>query len=122
MDAAADHPTTLAQRSQGGRHQRADRREYDGGVELLGRSLGRITGPHRTKPTGEILSCDVAGSSEREQAPALVDRDLGDDVGRRTEAVETEAFDVIPAEPQRAVADEAGAEQRGGFHIAEPIG
>ena len=49
---------------------------------------------------------------------ALVAGDLGDDVGGRAEAVEAERL-AVAGHTVRAVADEAGAEQRRRFGIAE---
>ena len=51
------HTTTPPLRTalQRGRHQRADRREDDGGAERLGRRLVGAAGPHRAELLGEIL-------------------------------------------------------------------
>src|SRR6185503_11184986 len=63
----------------------------------------------------------VVGPGERERAPALVDRDLADDVRGGAEAVQPDALGVA-AHPQRAVADQARAEERRGLEIAVALG
>ena len=57
----------------------------------------------------------------RRRAP--VPRDLNDDVGGGAEAEEGERLTVAQVrEAQGAIADDAGAEQRRGLNIGEPIG
>src|SRR6185503_21314711 len=63
----------------------------------------------------------VVGPGERERAPALVDRDLADDVRGGAEAVQPDALGVA-AHPQRAVADQARAEERRGLEVAVALG
>ena len=53
----------------------------------------------------------VARAREGEHAPPLVERHLGDDVRRGAEAVDAEPLGVA-GQPQRAVADQAGAQER----------
>src|SRR3989304_2160932 len=47
-------------------------------------------GPSAPRARGDRLALAVAGTCESEDAPALVDRELGDDVCGRAEAVEAE--------------------------------
>jgi hypothetical protein len=46
---------------------------------------------------------------------------LADDVRGRAEAVEPDAFGVLPAKPQRAVADQPGAKERRGLQVRKPL-
>src|SRR5690606_19465521 len=59
----------------------------------------------------ERLRGRVAGAREGMKLGALIAHDLRDDVGRRTEAVDSDAASVACLR-QRAVADEPRAEQR----------
>ena len=63
----------------------------------------------------------VAGLREREHAAALVAGDLRDDVRRRAEPVQPEPLGVS-GEPERPVADQPGAEERGGLDVAVAVG
>jgi len=92
------------------------RGEDDRRLERLGRLGGRIASPGDAQPAGEGLSLNVAGPGEGEHPSALVACDLRDDVRRRAEAVEPDRAGV-PRHAQRAVADQAGAEQRRGLRI-----
>jgi hypothetical protein len=60
-------------------------------------------------------------AGEGEDASALVCCDLGHDVGRGPEAVETESLG-IAGEAQRAVSDQAGAQQRSSLQVGETLG
>ena len=104
------------------RHERADGREDDRGVELL-RRRGADRSPAHSQPSERANACAavVAGAGEGEHAPPLVERDLADDVRRGAEAVEAEALGVA-GHPQRAVADQPGAEQRRGLEVAVAVG
>ena len=82
----------------------------------LWRLLEGRPGPFRAERARELLALVVAGSREREHAPALGERDLADDVRRRAEPVQTESFR-IARKSQRAEADQAGTEQRRGLQI-----
>ena len=53
-------------------------------------------------------------------APALVDRDLGDDVRRGAEAVQAELLRVA-AQAQSAVADQPRAQQRRGLVVGVAV-
>src|SRR5829696_957359 len=72
------------------------------------RRLFRTPGPLGAKLPGELLRLLVVRAGEGEDAPALVHGDLGHDVGRGPEAVETEPLG-IAGETQRAVPDQARA-------------
>ena len=107
MDTGTDHLAAFRGRLERGRHQRTDRREDDGGVELFGRALVRAAGPVGTEATGKSLAFLVAGPGEGENAAALVLRNLSNDVGRGAEAVKAEAPSVTD-QAQRAIADQPG--------------
>src|SRR5205085_492588 len=111
VDARAHDRPSLGKRTERRRHERADRSEDDRRVELLGRLLVRPSRPLAAELEREAACVFVAGADEAEQAPALVTRDLGDDVRRHAEAVEAEPL-AVARQPQRAVADQPGAEQR----------
>ena len=128
MDPRADHAPALPHVPQRRRDEVADRREDDHGVELLGRPGERVAGPHRAERACELLRLVVTRARAGEDAAPLCDRDLADDVRRGAEAVQAERF-AVAGEPERPVADEAGAEQRrclrvrvrGGNGEAEPL-
>jgi hypothetical protein len=58
------------------RHQRADRREDDGGIERLVRRLVRAAGPHGAERAGEILRSLVAAARD---TMLQIGRELGHD-------------------------------------------
>jgi hypothetical protein len=76
VDPGADDGARLAHGPQRGRHELADRREQDRGVELLRRPLVRAARPQSPERAGELLALRVAGTGEREDAPPLVLGDL----------------------------------------------
>src|SRR6266545_5283907 len=84
-------------------HELPHRREDDCGVELLRRRPGGVAGPLRAELAREPLPGLVAGTREREHAPALVAGDLDHDVRGSAEAVQTETLP-FSGEPERAVA------------------
>ena len=111
MDPGADDGAALGEHAEGCGDELAGGGEEDRGVELFRRPLVGATRPLRAELTGERLAAGVAGLREGEDPPTLVARDLGDDVRRGAEAVQPESLGVS-REPQRAVADQAGAEER----------
>ena len=126
MDAAADDDPTFAHGFESCRHQGADGREDDGGVERLGRTLIRASGPRHAKRAGEILRRAIAGPREGVHLAPLRFRDLRHDMGRGAEAVDAEARNLSSGrsdgEFQRAVADQPGAKKRRGFGVAIVFG
>src|SRR5262249_46993642 len=68
---------------------------------------------------GELLRRVVSGSCEGEGATTLVPEDLRHQVRGGAEAVEADALGVA-GEPQRAVADESGAEERRALDVRQP--
>jgi len=122
VDAAADHDAALADRAKRGRHQRADRGEEDRRVELSRRELGRVARPGGAERAGEALSRGVTGAGEGVELAAAMDGDLGDDVGRRAEAIEAEALDGVAAHPQGAVADEPAQSRGAASRSPKPAG
>ena len=117
------HTTTPAapHRAQRRGHELADGGEDDRRVELLGRGPQRVARPLAAELQREGLRGVVVGAREGEDAPALVQRDLADDVRAGAEAVEPEALRVA-GHAQRAVADEPRAQQRRGLEVAEALG
>ncbi len=97
--------------------KRPDRGENEGGVERLGRRLVGAAGPHRAEAAREILRLLVARAGEGEDLAALVARDLRDDVRGRAKAVDADAL-AVTGQSQRAVADQAGAQERRRLDIA----
>src|SRR5215211_5903476 len=106
----------LGERAQGRGHELAGWGEHERGVQLLGRRPEGVAGPFCAELQGEGLGLLVARAREREHAPALVDRDLADDVRGGAESVDPEALGVT-GEPERPVADQPRAQQRGGLEI-----
>ena len=77
----------------------------------LGRRVAAAAGPGGAEAARELLRALVAGAREREHLAALVHGHLADHVRGRPEPVQAEARRVA-GEPQRAVADQAAAQQR----------
>ena len=111
MDAGAHHAAALAYRLQRQRHEIADGRVDDRGIERLGRHLVGSAGPGRAQAPRERLSGDVSGPREREHRSALPVRHLRDDMGRGAEAVKTQLL-AVAGDDERAPADQTGAQQR----------
>src|SRR5512132_1792442 len=105
-----DHPAR-GQSAERYQNERAYRREDDRRVELLGRRRVRVTGPLGTELAGALLPPRITGTCEREDTLTLMAGDLGDDVGRRAEAVQAEARS-IAREPQRSKADQPCTQER----------
>src|SRR5262249_53472935 len=91
--------------------------EDDRGVQRFRRRLVGAARPDDTEFAGETLRRRIAGAGEGIDVAALPARHLGNDVRRRAEAVEAET-PPLPRPAQRAVADQAGAEQRCRLDIA----
>src|SRR5579862_7916286 len=108
MDAAAHHGAAFPSGRQRGRDQGAHRSENEGGVEGLRRALVGAAGPDGAETARESLRCLIARAGEGEDPPALMARDLGDDMRGRAEPIDADPL-ALPGEPQRAVTDEAGA-------------
>ena len=109
MDPSAHHCAATGYGPQRRRHQAPHRGEDDGGVERLWRRGLRPARPLDAERAGEPLGILISRSGEGEYAPSLVARDLGHDVRRRAEAVQTEPHGVARRD-QGAVPDEAGAQ------------
>ena len=114
MDAAAHHASAFLHCTQGGRHERADRRENDGGIERFRRHLIGAAGPHRAERAREILRSFISGAGECVDTPPLPGGDLCQDVGGGAEAVETNRSGVT-GHAIAAPADQPGAKQRSCF-------
>ena len=95
--------------------------EDDRAVELLRRRLLRGARPLGAEPAGEGLRLLVALAGEGEDAAALVDGDLAEDVGGGAEAVEADPLGLAD-QAQRPVADQPGAEQRRRLRVRIAVG
>ena len=84
---------------------------------------GPSASPAHSQPSSSAKACDASspGAREGEDPPALVQRDLADDVRAGAEAVEPEPLPVA-GHAQRAVPDEPGAQQRRRLEVAEALG
>jgi hypothetical protein len=121
VDAGDGQGAAPVQRSQGHRHEVAGGSEQHGGVQWLGRLVGRAPGRGRAQLEGEAPSLLAPG--EHVHGGALVQRDLGGDVGRSSEAVDPEPPARWQGRPaQRAVADDAGAQQGRRVPVVEGLG
>jgi len=111
VDPRADDRSSFGDDPQRGRHQGADRREDQRGVERLRWCGIRAARPDRAEPARKRRGRRVAGTGEGVDRAPLVERHLRDDVSGGAEPVEADPLGV-PGRPQRAVADEAGTEER----------
>src|SRR5207253_11468280 len=90
----------------------ACRREDDRRIELL--TLTRPARPRRPHLSRESLRSSVAVAGECEHLASVRPRDLYENLRRRPEAVEADAFR-LSSEPVCAKADQAGTQQRRRF-------
>lgn len=111
MNPAANDGSTLYDCPQRHGNERAGRGENDGRVEHPGRRLAGGTRPDCPEIASELLRLDVSGPCERIDLTTLEKRNLGDDVSRRSETVDTEPSSV-PGHNQRAITDETCAQKR----------
>ncbi len=121
VDARAHHAPALARGRQRGRHQCAHRREQDGRIQRLGRHVGAGAGPGRAEFQREALAFLVAGTREGEHPPAFQACHLRQQVGGGAEAVQAEPA-ALAGRATGAVADQPGAQQRGGLRIGVAVG
>src|SRR5262249_49452602 len=121
MDAGADHAAALARCRECGRYERADRREQDRRVELLGRRALRVAGPGGAELERETLRGLVAAAREREQLAASSARELREQMRRCAEPVEAEVAAVARG-LVGAIADQARAEQWSSVRVVVAIG
>jgi len=91
VDAGAHHHPALAQRAQGGRHQRTHRREDQRRIQRLGRQRVRGASPHGTQLACKACALFVARAHEGMHRMAFGHRDLRNDVRRRAKAIQAEA-------------------------------
>src|ERR1700730_16579582 len=91
MDAGTDDDPTWIEGFEGGRHQRTDRREDQGGVERLRRRRERVARPFGTEPARERLFFRITRRGKGEDASTLEPGDLRDDVRRVPKAIPTHA-------------------------------
>ena len=92
--------------------------EEDRGIELDRRPLRGVSRPCRAERSCECLGVLVPRARQRVDLASLVERNLADDVRRRAEAVEADPF-CVARDPERAVADQPGAEKRRRLDVAE---
>src|SRR4029077_18270631 len=111
VDAGADHAAARPHRGERGGNEPTDRGEQDRRIELLRRTLGGGTRPHRAELRREGWPLGLALSSEANPLPALVPRDLRQKVRRGSEAVQAEVHGLSRL-PIGAIADEPRAQER----------
>ena len=116
MNSGADNCSTTLQRCERARDERADGRKDERGVQRLGRCLVAAAGPDRAQAPCERLPYDVARSRESKYFSSLGERDLRDQMPRRTESIDAEPKR-IACQPIRAVTDQAHAQQRRRFDV-----
>ena len=86
------------------RHERADRRENNCGIELFRWHFIRTTGPSCAEFSRRFLASFIVRPRERENFAAFEMSDLRDDVGRGAKPVNAQSLRVARF-PERAVAD-----------------
>ena len=87
-----------------------------------GARLRRVAGPRRAQFQGEVLLGLGAAEHENPAVRIAMPDHLQHQVRRCAEAGQAEVLPVLqPAQPQRPVADRAGAEQRRGLGVGETI-
>ena len=92
-------------------------------MEPLGGLLARIAGPGRTELPGERTFGLGTGEDEHPGVGISMPDHLEDEVRRGAEAGQPKVLPVLEAgQPQRPVADRAGAQERGGLRIGEDVG
>ena len=121
MDSGADHRPARCQQLQRTRHELARRRKDDRRIELHRCNLVGSSRPCGTQAPCELLGALVSGSRERVDVAPLVDGNLADHVGGRSEAEQAQRGGVA-GEAQRAVADQAAAQQRRRLLGGEVVG
>ncbi len=121
VDASADHAAAFVEVPQGDGHQRACGRKNQGRVQWQRRGLVGSSRPVRAQAAGKFLAGAVAGAGEGKDFAPLRARQLGDEVRRRAKAIDTQST-WIAGQAQRAVADEAGTQQRRQMLGRRPIG
>src|ERR1700737_3774669 len=121
VDAGTHDNPAWIQGFERGRHQRPNGSEDQGGIEGLWRRTRGVASPFGPKASREPLLLGIARRRKGENAPALKTGDLRDDVRGVAEAIEPDALS-IARQPQGAIADQAGAEQRCGMQIRITLG
>jgi hypothetical protein len=118
VDARADDGPSLPHSPERRGDEGPHRGEDDRRIEFFRGTLVGAPRPDGPEAPRELLPLPVARPGEGVDAPAEVPGDLGDDVGRRAEAVEADALG-LAREDEGPPADEARAEERGGVGIVE---
>ena len=113
-------PPFLTARSAAG-DQGAHGSEDDGCIEVAGRPLVRAARPMASERAREHLRRRISGPCEGINAAAFPERDLRDNVRRRTEAINAEP-PAFSCHFQRTVSDEARAKQGRRLRIAVRVG
>ena len=116
MDARANDATALADRLQRQGHEVANGGKDDRGIERLRRHLVRSACPGRAEAPGKGLGGSISRPREGKHRAPLPLRDLRHDMCRGAKAIEPKLL-ALAGDPQRAPADQAGAEQRGERHV-----
>ena len=120
MNAPTDDDRPFGRGPQGRWYQRSDGSEDHRRIKRLRRDLIEAR-PDGAEAPGEALSLVVSGSGEGIDSLPLVSGNLGNDVSRGPEAVNSQTLPPLPRHPVGAIADEAGAQKRSGLRIAEGL-
>jgi hypothetical protein len=92
VDAARDHSAALSNGLERLRHERADGRKNNHGIELHGRQFIRTAGPDRAKRQRKLLRFAVARSGKRVYFAVLVFGHLSNDVCSGAKSVDPESL------------------------------
>ena len=83
-----------------------------------------VESPAQTAPiaAGELLGFQISRRGERENALSLMNRNLCDDVGGRSESVNSKTLHGFSRHPVGPVPDQARAKQRRSVYVGHPFG
>ncbi len=116
MDAGTNDAASFADRLQRLRNERAIAREDDRRIERGDCRFVRSAGPHCSELAREALCVGVTGPGERVHPRALLGGDLGYQMRRRAESVQTQFVNRWPRHLQGAPTVQAGAKQGRQLH------
>src|SRR5580658_981730 len=116
VDPGAHDDSRLVGGGERRRDESPDGSEDQRGVQRLGRAFVRTPGPVGAEAEREFLSGAVTGPREGKDPTAAMSSDLDRNVRGGAEAVETDTPG-LAGETKGAVADHAGAQERGGLYF-----
>ena len=121
MNSSGNYDTAFIEMTQCDRHECADRREDDGGIQFFGRRLVRSASPGSTETLRKFLGLGIAGAGEGENFTSFKNCDLRDDMGGGAKSVKAEPFGIATF-AQSAKPNQARTQQRRGRDIVELLG